>query len=412
MNKQKAVFQLHTEQSLNISHSEQNIRQSFISQFENKISANLNKFQQKTIFLAAVSGGADSMALLAAICAIKNNGVIYNNRFYCLHVEHGLRPAEERCGDAVFVKTFCDEHGIECRIKHIKPGKITAYAKQKGIGIEAAARFFRHKALKKEAKRIESLADCSAGKTLVMLAHTNDDLLETILMRILRGSGPAGLALMPSKRGRIIRPLLEMTRLDIIEYLKAKNITWREDSTNTDEVFLRNKIRSRLVQVLNESFPSWKKGVYSMAKTQSYVSEFITGEAGQLVQWEMDILPRIRSCRTRTNSFLQNAHEQNQIVFTDAETLFSQPVIIREEAIFQGINILISLCAANRKFNVLPCEIKRIKSIKRSVIRKFCESKVNTADLGSVLLKHEDGKVIITLPAEDFFECGVSKQIE
>jgi len=435
--------------ALNTSSSTFQVKQNKISQlifqFENNVSANLKKYLPGTVFLAAVSGGADSIAMITVLCTLRNTGIIGTDALYCLHVEHGLRPAQESCGDAEFVHDFCQTNNIECRIVHIPPGKISVFAKRKGIGIEAAARFFRHKALYNEAKCIESQNQKSSNfpekKVIILLAHTKDDLLETALMRILRGSGPAGLALIPAKRGRIVRPLLSMIRSDVIEYLKEKNISWREDSTNTELMFLRNRIRQQLIPLLNESFPSWKKGVFSMAQTQSLVKDFINDETGQRIHWKIFLRTSRRDAGdcTKTsrgdaeaqsgslkssffysgsqNSAINNARDS---VFTDSENFFFQPIVVREEAIFQGIGLLMNIRnishknTSNLRFGVQKRrgnKRKKERSFKRSVIRKFCEGKINTADLGYVQLRQENGKVLLSRNQKEFFECGVSRLI-
>jgi len=315
------------------------------------------------------------MALLAALLALKESGVIGKDALYCLHVEHGIRPAEESQGDAEFVSKFCKNSGIECRVKNIPQGKIAAFAQKKGIGIEAAARFFRHRAFSKEANLL-------GEKTIILLAHTKDDLLETALMRILRGAGSAGLAAMPEKRGRLLRPLLKMTRADVIEYLKEKNISWREDSTNTDEKYLRNRIRRSLIPLLNEAFPSWKSGVFGMAQTQSLTAEFIKSEAADRIKW-MDI----------------SRNAKSHVSFsTKAENFFAQDQIIREEAVFLAIDELLK----NKK-NPRP--------VKRAVVRSFCERKVNAADLGTVKIRLDGDKIILSRTQKEYFEKGVSRSL-
>jgi len=332
---------------------------------EAKISAFLESRPGGAVFLAAVSGGADSMAMLATLCAVCSR-----ERLVCMHVEHALRPAEESLGDADFVRDFCKANKIECIVKHIPPGKIASFAKRKGTGIEAAARFYRHRALYGEAKRL--------GKdTQIFLAHTKDDLLETALMRILRGSGPAGLAAIPEKRSRILRPMLGVTRDEVIGYLKAKNISWREDSTNTDEKFLRNRIRRKLIPLLNDSFPSWKTGISSLAETQSLAADFIGDEAEKAVIWE----------------------EKDKTLFTDESNFFSQSRIIREEAVFSGINALFPSVSGSR-------------SIKRSVVRRFCEGSLKAADLGIAKIRREKGKIAVYGAKNDFFECGISRLLK
>jgi len=346
------------------------------------------------------------MAMLAALCAISPR-----ERLVCMHVEHGLRPAEESLGDADFVRYFCMTNGIEFKVKHIPPGKIAALARRKGIGIEAAARFYRHRALRKEAGQSEK-------DVLILLAHTRDDLLETVLMRILRGSGPAGLAAMqsivtmPEKRGRIIRPLLGVTREDVICYLKAKNIAWREDSTNTDEKYLRNRIRHKLVPLLNDSFPSWKTSLHALSQTQSLTAEFISKEASKLIKWEFypnssrkgAKAQRTQSCCSKSLSGSSRPLKCGSFfLYTEEINFFAQPQIIREEAIFIGIN---ALCDS------VPSCKSPSKSIRRSVVRQFCEGSVNAADLGSVKIRREKGNITISTAKKEFFECGISRLLK
>jgi len=320
------------------------------------------------------------MALLTALLALRDSGVIGKDALFCLHVEHGIRPAEESQGDAEFVREFCKSNGIECKIENIPPGKAVDLARKKGIGIEAAARFFRHRAFSKEASRL-------GEKTIILLAHTKDDLLETALMRILRGAGSAGLSAMPVKRGRLLRPLLKMTRADVVEYLKAKNISWREDSTNADEKYLRNRIRRSLIPLLNDTFPSWKSGVFNMAQTQSLTAEFIASEAIARVKWH----------EISRNGLKNSAGGKFPVsVFTEAKNFFAQEQIIREEAVFLAIDELLK----NRK-NPRP--------VKRAVVRRFCAGVVNAADLGHVKISREGEKIILSRAQKEFFESGISR---
>jgi len=350
--------------------------------FEKNVLAALESCPPGTIFLAAVSGGADSMAMLAALSGLPS----LTSQISVFHVEHGIRPAEESRGDAEFVRIFCEERKIKYRVKHIPPGKVAAFAQRKGIGIEAAARYFRHKALSAEAVSLSSArlgaaylgeahsrAACLRMNTAILIAHTKDDALELSLMRFLRGSGPAGLAAMPQSRGRILRPLLGLTRADVIEYLKAKDIPWREDATNTDEEFLRNRIRNRLIPLLDEAFPSWKTGIAAMAQTQSLAAAFIFSEAGNRIKWDI----------------------QKSSISTETENFNTQPLIIREEAIFLAIDELLK-------------DVKNARSVKRAVVRQFCSGLVNAADLGPVRITRDAGKITLSRKEKEFFERGVS----
>jgi tRNA(Ile)-lysidine synthase len=304
------------------------------------------------------------MAMLASLCAVWRK-----EKLFCLHVNHSLRPAES-LADAEFVANFCKERGIQCRVTDIPPGKIARFAKRRGTGIEAAARFFRRRAFFREAALL-------GDNVLILTAHTKDDLLETALMRVLRGAGPAGLAVMPVKNGSLLRPLLSITRAEAVEYLKAKNIPWREDSTNTDEKFLRNRIRRRLVPLLDESFPSWKAALSGMAETQSLVTSFLAEETRRRVIWESG---------------------KKKLIFTDEENFFAQRLIIREEAVFQGVDRLLAGREGSR--------------VKRAVVRRFCAGNEAAADFGLLRARREGGKVVLAVKKNKFCESGFSLLIK
>ena len=147
--------------------------------------------------LCAVSGGADSMALLHMLLARPGLTVC------AAHFEHGLR-GEASLADAAFVETWCRERGVPCLVGH---GDTRRHAAAQRLGIEEAARELRYRFL-------EEAAD-SLGCAVIATAHNADDNAETLLLHLLRGSGAEGLRGIPPRRGRIIRPLLDMTRREI-----------------------------------------------------------------------------------------------------------------------------------------------------------------------------------------------------
>ncbi|MDR2922707.1 MAG: tRNA lysidine(34) synthetase TilS [Treponema sp.] len=330
-----------------------------------------------TAYLAAVSGGADSTAMLAALAAVREQivreqvvreqGAVFNLR--CIHVEHGIRPEPESRGDAEFVKCLCKELNVPCKVVSIKPGRIAAAAKERGIGIEAAARLFRRRAWFREAKRLEALP--GTLRVRILVAHTADDALETTLMRIFRGSGPTGLAAMPASRGRILRPLIKLPRSAITAWLAEKQIPWREDSSNSDTRFLRNRVRRLLIPRLNESFPDWRTALAAFAETQSLAADFIQKEAKTRILWQPFGIP------------------QNSALYADSGVFFAQPAIVREEALFQGID-------------ALPARPPGVHSrtIKRANIRRFCEGAKKALDLGSLRLRKDSKKVTISIPVQ------------
>lgn len=342
--------------------------------FEVSVAAVLGNCSRGRVFLAAVSGGADSTAMLCALAALKGEqGFI----LHCFHVDHGIRPAAESRGDGEFVAELCKKLGVPCRIFSIPPGKIAAAAKKQGVGLEAAARYYRRRAWNREARRI--------GAQAILVAHTQDDLLETVLMRVFRGSGPAGLAAMPVRRGRILRPLLEFSRAGVLRYLEEKNIPYRTDSTNADNRFLRNAIRNRLAPLLADLFPHWQGCVLNLAETQRLTADFLAAEAARRVHWE----------------------ERAGELRTGAADFFSLPPILREEALFLG---------ADRLLNGVPGNGRRGAAnpppVKRSNVRKFSRGDKAALDLGCCRVRKTSRELILAPAAPASQEAGFSLLIK
>ena len=190
--------------------------------------------------LCALSGGADSMCLLHILRAMAAEGGF---TVYAAHFNHHLR-GEESHRDAAFVSRWCEEHGIPCTIGE---GDVSGEAKALGQGVEETARQLRYAFLRRTAEEL--------GCTRIATAHNADDNLETLLLHLTRGAGLHGLAGIPPRRGEIVRPLLTTPRADIEAYLEEHHIPHVEDSTNTDEGYARNKLRSQVVPVLRQLNP-------------------------------------------------------------------------------------------------------------------------------------------------------------
>jgi tRNA(Ile)-lysidine synthase len=178
---------------------------------------------------------------------------------------------------------------------------------------------------------------------------------------------------MPAASGRLLRPMLAVSRADVRYYLLEKNISWREDSTNADTRFFRNRLRNRL-PLLDAEFPQWRKAVASFAETQSLAANFIRDEAAGRIQWEL----------ARRAPSPQSPVPSPQLLRTNAENFFAQPDIIREEALFQGIDKLL----ANSTLS---------STVKRKNIRRFAQGNITAIDLGPLQLR-KDTKQVMILP--------------
>jgi tRNA(Ile)-lysidine synthase len=189
----------------------------------------------------AVSGGADSVALLVAMADSRaETGIVLS----AIHVHHGLRGAEAD-GDAEFVAQIAKRLDVPLCTKH---GDVAALAAERGQGIEEAARALRYQSFQ------ELLAEHKVDA--VATAHTLDDQAETVLMKMLRGAWTEGLGgiapVVAMKGGCIQRPLLEVARAEVVAYLEGRGQPWREDSTNQELTFTRNRVRYTLLPQLRE----------------------------------------------------------------------------------------------------------------------------------------------------------------
>jgi tRNA(Ile)-lysidine synthase len=191
--------------------------------------------------LMAVSGGGDSVALLRAMAALKTGG---EGRLCAAHLNHRLRPDAE--DDERFVVDLCGRLDVRCEVGHVDAGQMAA----SGDGIEAAARAARYGFLEQTAGRL--------GARFVATAHTADDQAETILHRIVRGTGVRGLSGMararPLGHAVLIRPLLGVRHAELVAYLDAIDQPYRHDPTNADPRFTRNRIRHQLLPRLQRHF--------------------------------------------------------------------------------------------------------------------------------------------------------------
>jgi tRNA(Ile)-lysidine synthase len=185
--------------------------------------------------LIAVSGGGDSVALLRAIAALKTSG---QGRLCVAHLNHQLRPDAD--DDERFVVELSARLGLTCEVARVPVQRL---ADESGDGVEAAARSARYRFLQDAAGRL--------GARFVATAHTADDQAETILHRILRGTGVRGLAGMarvrPLGHASLIRPLLGVGHAELTAYLDAIGQPYRHDASNRDRRFMRNRIRHELL---------------------------------------------------------------------------------------------------------------------------------------------------------------------
>ena len=191
--------------------------------------------------LVAVSGGADSVALLDILASLEE----FRLELIVAHLNHLLR-GEEADDDEEFVRNLAQRYDLPLFTKRVNVKELAARKKR---SLEDAGRYARY-------HFFDELA-VSQGANKVALAHHADDQAETLLLRLLRGSGGSGLcAMAPKSAGRYVRPLLCLSRDEIEGYLKDRGIPWRDDSSNASLDFLRNRIRHELIPILSGYNPA------------------------------------------------------------------------------------------------------------------------------------------------------------
>jgi tRNA(Ile)-lysidine synthase len=181
------------------------------------------------LVVAALSGGSDSTALVAVLAEMRDDGRL--REVVAVHVDHGLRAGSERDGDAC--ARTCAALGVPLRRVRVEVGD---------GNVQEEARRARYAALRREAD--------AAGATRIATGHTRDDQAETVLLNLLRGSGARGLSGIPPRRGRIVRPLIDRTRAEVLRYLASRGLSHLEDPTNPTPRYLRNRLRSEALPPL------------------------------------------------------------------------------------------------------------------------------------------------------------------
>lgn len=223
----------------------------------------------------AVSGGADSMALLWGLYLLKDK---LSLEVRAAHFNHRLR-GEESDADAAFVREFCGRFEIPLSVGsgEVKPGS---------KGLEAAARDARY-----------AFLETIPGK--IATAHTADDNAETLLMHLVRGTGLKGLGGIAEARGRIIRPMLTVTRQEVLAFLEEYHIPHREDSSNETDDFLRNRLRHHVMPLLKAENPRLSQNLSAMAQRlrqdEAALQAISAPETPLKVEWLRSLMPAVRS---------------------------------------------------------------------------------------------------------------------
>lgn len=214
-----------------------------IKKIQDVVSLN-NLWERNSKIVIGVSGGPDSVCLLDALVKIKEKSSL---ELHIVHVNYGLRGKSSE-KDEELIQNLAQKYQIGLSVLRVEKLKKSEIAEEK-------LRNIRYDFFENVRKELEF--------DWIAVAHNRDDQVETFLMRVIRGSGLKGLSGMKYKNGKIIRPLLGISRREILEYLKGNKLKSREDKTNKENLFFRNKIRNKLIPYLENNFnPNIKKTIF------------------------------------------------------------------------------------------------------------------------------------------------------
>ena len=308
--------------------------------------------------VCAVSGGADSMALLWALYLLKEE---WNLDISAAHFNHRLRGAESD-RDEAFVREFCDGYGIPL---HVGSGTIVPGKK----GLEAAARDARYAFLR-----------TLPGK--IATAHTADDNAETLLMHLVRGTGLKGLGGIMPQNGNVIRPMLSITRQEIEDFLAEYAVEYITDSSNNGDDFLRNRIRHHVMPLLKEENPKLSQNLSAMALRLRQDEEALSQQAAFEGAPQVEVLRKMApAVRARAlEKFLKDSgvKEPEAVHIRQAEALvFSENPSAR--ANFPGGLII------GRKYDILAVVPAKSCQIPYQISCVPADAIINTTDTFTVV---------------------------
>lgn len=243
---------------------------------------------EKGDFIAVgVSGGADSVCLLLLLCGLRKE---FELTLKVVHVNHSIR--KEAGEDQQFVEKLCEKLEVPW-ITFVEDAKATA--KRESMSLEEAGRMIRYRCFRKVLKQ--------HGGGKIAVAHHQNDQAETILYRMARGTGIQGLRGMEAVRADVIRPLLCLSKTEILSYLKEKNQSWMEDASNEDNTYARNKIRNQVIPVLQQVNSRAAEHIFSLSEEIEEWSRYLDQVLSKA--WESCVTCSEHECRIDLTRFLE-----------------------------------------------------------------------------------------------------------
>lgn len=275
--------------------------------------------------VAGISGGSDSICLLMVLSELKP---LLGLQLVVVHVNHRLRGKESDT-DEQFVREFCRELGVAC---HVFSEDIASLAGQHHWSLEEAGRNYRYQCMEEVMQQ--------EGADKIASAHHLDDQSETVLMNLLRGSGPDGLTGIRPKRGPLIRPLLCVRKAEILDYLSRKKIPFRTDSTNTEMDHTRNRVRMVLLPWIREQInPGADLHLAQTAELLADTADYLHEQAQQAAS---QILDGAGNKPAAHSGQLVRTKDSVRSVMIDTGGLLALPKVLQREV------IRIALCRCGR----------------------------------------------------------------
>lgn len=257
------------------------IENQFVQNFIDNISKFLNQKvfpDTNTKFILGVSGGIDSMVMLDAFYLLSKK---FGFKVYVAHFNHKLR-GEDSEKDSQFVQSVSSKYKLEF---YSGTGNVKSFAEKNNLSIELSSRTLRYNFFERTSRNLDA--------DFVVTAHHKNDLAETFLINLFRGSGLTGLSGIPSvrkfvKNVRIIRPLLNFSKSDFQEYAKLRNIKWREDKTNSLSMYTRNRIRNELLPLITERFSdsvidTINRAAQHINGADEFISDFVNNNMTKVI---------------------------------------------------------------------------------------------------------------------------------
>ncbi len=300
----------------------------------------LNK---KDGIVVGVSGGADSVALLLVLQELREE---WELQIYAVHVNHGIRA--EAAEDAEYVRMLCDKLKVPF---YLFEANIPVMAKEQGLSEEEMGRLYRYQCFEQVISQV--------GANKVAVAHHMDDQAETLLFHLVRGSRLAGAGGMhPVTDGKIIRPLLSCRKAELVDWLKEKQVGWKEDVTNTDNKYARNRIRNQVLPVLEQvnaqAVSHMAEFAEEMNAYQAYFQHAVDIYISEHVRVTMDHVGEVLSFTSNIkDEEIENCNEVICNCWCEREHLLQQEKIFAKTVIY---GILVKVCGRKKDIGSVHVE--------------------------------------------------------